>query len=309
MTAIQVVQGFSVTNRWLLYTSMMLTPAQFVSGIGNNCPSNLGFLAYNWYTQVQWYQAVRAKQLHALALLPVHFNFIYAITYFGGVSSGNLVMAILLALGSAGVMILNTVSAWISWKTNLPEGFGEYQFFFFGWRTLSKGWHTFILLWQIADSLMAFSFVFGAIQLALTAYTYRHYGEDRKMPWYLNKYIQIPLGSVIMMLFFGWMLILWAELIVARNHIESETDMVAVYLFIAQAVALVLPSGSTVFGCLLGRKSDRSQEPPPQPGMARHPLEYVSAYQRNELGPKKPFTDRVLSWMVRHVEEKEEVSA
>ncbi|KAF3897968.1 hypothetical protein GTR04_0865 [Trichophyton interdigitale] len=287
MTAVQVVQGFSVTNRWLLYTSMMLTPAQFVSGIGNNCPSNIGFLAYNWYTQIQWYRAVRAKQLHALSLLPVYFNFIYAITYFGGVSSGNLITTIILTLGSAGVMILNTVSAWVSWKTNLPEGIGEYQFFFFGWRTLTKGWHTFFLLWQIADSILAFSFLIGVIQLGIAAYNYRHYGEDgKKVPWYLNKYIQIPLGSAIMMLFFGWMLILWTELIVARNHIQSETDMVAIYLFIAQTVALVLPSASTVFGCITGRKKERSQEPPPQ------------------QGPKKPLLERVVSWMIRHEEEK-----
>src|SRR5437667_4829935 len=108
----QVVQGFSLTNRWLLYTSIMLSPAQFVTGVGNNCPSNLGFLAYNWYTQIQWYYSVKGKTLGALSLLPVHFNIIYAITYLGGVTSGNAFMALLLSLGTGGVLVLNSVSAW-----------------------------------------------------------------------------------------------------------------------------------------------------------------------------------------------------
>ncbi|KAF3484230.1 uncharacterized protein GIQ15_03554 [Arthroderma uncinatum] len=224
---------------------------------------NIGFLAYNWYTQVQWYQAVRAKQLHALALLPVHFNLIYAVTYLGGVSSGNIVMATILGLGSAGVMILNTVSAWISWNTNLREGFGEYQFFFFGWRTLTRGWHIFFLLWQISDSMIALSFLIIAGRLSYAALNYRE-DPEKKQPWYLNKYIQIPLGAAVVMLFFGWVLILWTELIVARNHIESDTDMVAVYLFIAQVVPMLLPKASTIFGCLPGvfKRSSKSAEPP-----------------------------------------------
>lgn len=50
---VQIVPGFSPTNRILLYASFALSPAQFVSGLGNNCPTNLGFLAYNLYTQAQ----------------------------------------------------------------------------------------------------------------------------------------------------------------------------------------------------------------------------------------------------------------
>jgi hypothetical protein len=42
-------------------------------------------------------------------------------------------------------------------------------------------------------------------------------------------------------LFFAWELILWVELIISRNHIESPTDMIAVWLFIAQIVTMVLP--------------------------------------------------------------------
>src|SRR4051812_32092244 len=99
MSTIQVIPGFSLTNRWLLYTSMMLAPAQFVSGLGSNCPSNIGFLAYNWYTQIQWYQASRSKDMHALSLLPVHFNGIFIFTYLGGISSGNYYMGAILGLG------------------------------------------------------------------------------------------------------------------------------------------------------------------------------------------------------------------
>lgn len=156
MSASQVVQGFSLTNRWLLYASMMLAPAQYAGGLGNNIPTNFGFLAYNWYTQVQWYQAVKAKELHALSLLPIHFNVMYAFSYFGGISSGNIFMSILLGLGTVGVLLLNTIAAWVSWATNQPEGFGEYQFFFFGWRTLSHGWHIFFFFYGRLETHFSF---------------------------------------------------------------------------------------------------------------------------------------------------------
>ncbi|KFY45458.1 hypothetical protein V494_00954 [Pseudogymnoascus sp. VKM F-4513 (FW-928)] len=125
MSTITIVDGFSLTNRWLLYASFMLAPAQFYSGLGNNCPSNIGFLAYNWYTQIIWLRAIRAHELHALSLLPVHFNLLFVFTYLGGVTSGNLYMGIFLGLGTAGVIILNTVAAWTSWATNQPEGLAQ----------------------------------------------------------------------------------------------------------------------------------------------------------------------------------------
>ena len=240
----QVVEGFSLTNRWLLYTSMMLAPAQFAGGIGNNLPTNVGFLAYNWYTQIQWYQAVKAKELHALSLLPVHFNCVYAITYLGGISSGNIFLSALLALGSVGVLILNTISSWISWKTNQPEGYGEYQFFFFGWRTLSHGWHIFTLLWQIGDTL----FVLNTAILAFYLVAVAGIGKEDigRIPWYLRTWGgAIPLGAICMLILV-WPLILWVELIVQRNHIESETDMIAVWLFVAQVGAMFIPSWSNV---------------------------------------------------------------
>jgi len=246
MSTVQVIPGFSLTNRWLLYTSFMLAPAQFISGMGSNCPSNVGFLAYNWYNQIAWYRAIKAKQLHALSLLPVHFNLIFAFTYLGGVTSGNIVMALLLGFGTAGVITLNTVAAWISWAIDQQEGFGVYQFYFCGWRTLSPGWHKFILLWQIGDSIFAFSSLIAAIVISIVVAIK---GDDEERPWYLRyawRYPAIPIGAAVMLVF-GWPLILWTELIVARNHIESATDMIAVWLFVAQVGAMLMPSCSAYF--------------------------------------------------------------
>lgn len=257
--AVQIVSGFSLTNRWLLYTSLMLAPAQFIGGVGNNCPSNIGFLAYNWYTQIQWYQACQAKQLHALSLLPVHFNFIYALTYLGGITSGNIVMGVILGLGTAGVMILNTTAAWVAWATSQPEGFGVYEFFFFGWRKLSPGWHKFILLWMISDSITALICVFIAIGTAIWISLLKDNDlpdvlED-ELPCMSNtarlqamRYPAILLGAAVMMLI-AWPLVMWTELIVQRNNIQSETDMVAVWLFIAQVATMVVPSCGTTFSC------------------------------------------------------------
>ena len=248
MSTITIVNGFSPLNRWLLYTSFMLAPAQFFSGLGNNCPSNIGFLAYNWYTQISWLHAIQGHELHALSLLPVHFNLLFVFTYLGGVTSGNLAMGIFLGLGTGGVIIVNTVAAWISWATNQPEGFGVYQFFFFGWRTLSPGWHKFILVWQISDSLFALNCLYLAIYLPIKMSKYTKEEMD-KVPWYLGKFPLIPVGAAGALLV-GWPLILWTELIVARNNIESDTDWVSVWLFIAQAGAMLMPASSTYFGCM-----------------------------------------------------------
>jgi hypothetical protein len=235
---VQVVAGFSLTNRWLLYTSLMLTPAQFVSGLGSNSPTNIGFLAYNWYNQYVWYTAAKAKDLHALSLLPVHFNFIYAFTYLGGVSSGNIVMGVFLGFGTAGLIILNNITAWTSWTTDLPEGYDTYQFFFFGWRTLTPGWRTFILLWQISDTLLAVNTVILAFVLAVWAVALLD--EGGFTPSLQNNYLAILCGPPVMLVF-TWELIMWVELIVSRNGIESETDMIAVWLFVAQAVLMLIP--------------------------------------------------------------------
>ncbi|KAJ4144997.1 hypothetical protein LMH87_003862 [Akanthomyces muscarius] len=259
---VQIVDGFSLTNRWLLYTSFMLAPAQFLGGVANNCPSNIGFLAYNWYTQVQWYFACQNRELHALSLLPVHFNFIYAFSYLGGITSGNIFMGVFLGLGTAGVMILNNVSAWIAWQSNQPEGFGVYEFFFFGWRKLSPGWHKFIMVWMIGDSFTALLCIVIAISVSI--YVAR-LDEDEDLPEVFGevgwmspaaqvqalRYPAIVVGAALMLVF-GWPVIMWTELIVARNHIRSDTDWVAVWLFVAQVVTMVVPSCGTTLGCFRG---------------------------------------------------------
>jgi hypothetical protein len=194
MSTVEIVSGFSLTNRLLLYASFMLAPAQFISGLGNNCPSNVGFLAYNWYTQIAWYSAIKAKQLHALSLLPIHFNFIFVITYLGGVTSGNIVMGLLLGFGTAGVIVLNSVAAWTSWATNQQEGFGVYEFYFFGWRTLSPGWHTFFLLWQIGDSTLALNCLVTAIGIPIAV---ANRDDDEKLHGISENTLRFPLEQLL----------------------------------------------------------------------------------------------------------------
>lgn len=162
-------------------------------------------------------------------------------------------MAILLGLGTAGLIVLNTVTAWIAWATNQREGFGIYQFFFFGWRTLSPGWHKFILLWQIGDSLNALTCLIGAIVISILVVIR---AKDDENKWYNKwwvRYPVIPAGAVVMM-FVGWPLVLWTELIVNRNSIVSDTDYVAVWLFIAQVAAMLMPSCGLSLNCFKRRK-------------------------------------------------------
>jgi hypothetical protein len=231
-----VVAGFSRTNRWLVYTSALLFPAQAISGLGSNCPSNLGFLAYSFYSAVQYFRVVQAKESHALSMVIANFNLFNNIIYLGGVTSANYGVAVLLALVTTGMMILNNVSAWLSWSTNQSDGFGVYQFFFFGWRTLSPGWHKFFLLWTIADTVLTIVFVGLAFHFAIMAVKM---AEEENIEWWW-RYPAIPIGAAISMLFY-WLLIMWTELIVARNHIESDTDYIAVWLFIAQVVTMLIP--------------------------------------------------------------------
>jgi hypothetical protein len=83
-TTMRVVADFSLMNCRLLYTSITLAPSRFMSGVGGNCPSNLGFLAFEYYTQLAWHRSVRAKELHARSLLVPHFITIYVTTYLSG---------------------------------------------------------------------------------------------------------------------------------------------------------------------------------------------------------------------------------
>ncbi|KAK4243463.1 hypothetical protein C7999DRAFT_44738 [Corynascus novoguineensis] len=197
--AVDIIEGFSLKNRLILYASMLLSPAQFVSGLNNNCPSN-----------VSWYKAVTGMQeIHALSLILPHFNMIYIISYLGGISSGSLFIGVPLGLGTAGLTILNTVSTWKAWAMHQPRGYGIYQFFFFGWRILSEDWRKYLfLLWKIKWSTRYLVIIYGAVG----------------------------------MLIFDWSLIPWTELIMSRNQLGSETDMIAVWLFVAQVVTMLVPS-------------------------------------------------------------------
>ncbi|KAF3942231.1 hypothetical protein ABW19_dt0201055 [Dactylella cylindrospora] len=259
MSTTVAVKGFSLINRWLLYTNMMLCPAQYLSGIRNNCPSNIGFLAYNWYTQIMWYKAARAKELGPVCLTLPHFNLVFSVSYLGGVTSGNMIIGTLLGLGTAGVIILNTVTSWVSWATNQQAGYGIYRFFFFGWRTLTPGWHKFFLCWEIFDSMFAFSMVLFAINLSITVPRAK---DEEEMPWWI-KYLAIPGGAAIIVLG-GWPLILWTELVIGGNKVEWETDWVSVWLFVAQVATMLMP------GCSAGlQRFGRRRAEPADIGLQR----------------------------------------
>lgn len=206
-----------------------------MAGIGSELPLGLGFLAYNWYNQWLFYTAIKTHQLHALSVLPVYLNTLYALTYLGGVTCANVYVGVTLGIGTSALMIFNNVASWKSWATNMTEGYNVYEFFFYGWRRLTPGWHKFFLLWQIGDSMFALVSIMAVI--ALVGYVADR-DEDDEIPPLWAVY---PLGSLLMLLIIGWPLILWMELIIARNHIESETDMVAVWLFVAQIGTIFFP--------------------------------------------------------------------
>ena len=234
-----VIQGFSTTNRWLLYASLMFSPAQALSGMNSNSPTGVGFLAYNVYQQYTWYIAARDKQLHALSMLPVYLNMAYSLTYLFGVPSGNVVFGALQGLGTAALVIMNNITAWTSWKTNMPEGYGVYRFYFFGWRTLSKGWRSFFVGWQISDTIESVIAVIAALALGFVL-PWKPLSKKTWDDFVVWRDTALIWGSLAVLVLV-WPLILWTELIVKENNIVSETDMISVYLFIAQIVALVGP--------------------------------------------------------------------
>ncbi|KAK0719243.1 hypothetical protein B0H67DRAFT_485561 [Lasiosphaeris hirsuta] len=234
---VQIASGFSVVNRVLLYFSFLLAPAQLASGLKNNCPSNIGFLAYSFYTQISWYRAITNKELHALCLILPHANILFNITFLGGATSGNQVMGVFLGFGTAGLMILNNVCGWRSWIIDQPDGFEVYRFFLFGWRTFNENWHKFMLVWQIADTIMLSIGVVAAIAIGIFA---PRLTKHEEVDWWL-KYAAIPVGLAVI-LFLAWPLIMWVELIFSSNNLQSDTDMVGVALFIVQVVFMLVPS-------------------------------------------------------------------
>lgn len=151
--AVYIAHGFSLANRLLLYAGAVLAPVHFASGVANNWPGSLGLLALNWYTQLQWYHAIQHHQLNALALLPVHYTFVCTYTYLGGIASGNIYTAVVLMLATVGAMVHNVIDAWTAWAANLTDGFGKYEFFFFGWQKLESGWRTFMAVWLVGDTM------------------------------------------------------------------------------------------------------------------------------------------------------------
>ena len=62
------------------------------------------------------------------------------------------------------------------------------------------------------------------------------------------RYLMILQGAAAVILFL-WPEILWMELIIAHYHIESATDWIAVWLFVARVGALIVPPCTTFLGC------------------------------------------------------------
>ena len=258
MSTIQIVSGFSKTNRWLMYASAMLAPAQLLSGIDNNCPSNIGFLAYNLWTQVGWYRAIKAKRLHALSLCPIHFNILYYVTNMSGVTSGHIAIGAVLGVATVGLDTFQTVAAWKAYNEDLPAGIGVYQFFFFGWRTLTPNRRRFFCFWQVFDTILAVIFASAAFLLATKSPKIDPELKEYVTKWWI-KPITITCGAAAVLII-AWPVILWTELIVTRNKLESATDWVAVGLFAAQVGAMLLPSAKQVLGCVRGRYGKRGRQ-------------------------------------------------
>jgi hypothetical protein len=189
------------------------------------------------------------------------FNFCFTVTYLGGVSSGNYLSALLLSFGTVGVMILNNIVAWTSWSTTQVQGFGVYQFWFFGWRTLGPHWHRYFLIIQVIDTLSLFGSVIFALSVAFRTAAL----SKDKVPAWWYRYQVIFAGGIGVILSI-WPTMLWTELIIARNHIVSETDTTAVWLFIVQVVTMLAPP---CFGCCV-----RPRKIPPK--TAERPTELTS---------------------------------
>jgi hypothetical protein len=136
-------------------------------------------------------------------------------------------------------MVLNTVTAWVAVTSLQYEGYGMYQFFFFGWRVLDDRWHKFFIAWQVFDSIGALGTVVCAVAVAI-----RSANLDSEIEWFW-RYPMIPVGAVSILIG-AWPLIMWTELIIARNGIQSETDWKAVWLFIVQVGLMIVPSFSTL---------------------------------------------------------------
>lgn len=215
-------------------------PAAALGGLGTHIPINAGFLGYTCYQQYLFYVAAKHKQLHALCMLPQYLNTIYPFVYLAGISAGNGLLSFLLCIGTLAALIINNITTWTIYWRDLPEGYGIYRFFFFGWRTLSPKWRTLFHLWAISDTIFTLLFIGLSIYVAAVVPAASESAkDDDDIRWWNDT--SLVWGSVLCTVVF-WPLVLWVELIVKENHIVSETDMIAVYLFVAQIALLVIPS-------------------------------------------------------------------
>ncbi|KAF5330606.1 hypothetical protein D9619_005194 [Psilocybe cf. subviscida] len=235
-----VMPGFSLTNRLLLYANIITVPAAALGGLGTHLPINAGFLGYTIYQQYIFYVATKHKQLHALCMLPQYLNTLYAFTYAAGISAGNHWLSVITCLGTIAALIINNITTWTAYLTDLPEGYGVYRFYFFGWRTLSPNWRTLFLLWAVFDSFATFDYIALSVYVAgVTPVASKEVKNDDTFKWWSDT--SLVWGSVVGLVMF-WPVVLWTELIVKENHIVSETDMISFYLFIVQIALLAIPS-------------------------------------------------------------------
>ncbi|KAF5330609.1 hypothetical protein D9619_005191 [Psilocybe cf. subviscida] len=252
-----VISGFSLTNRLLLYASIATAPVALMDGIGSHIPINAGFLGFTIYQQYLFYLATKQRQLHALCMLPQCLNSMYAVSYLAGVSAGNRWLSGALCVGTAAVLIINNVTAWTAYLMDLPEGYGVYHFFFFGWRTLSSKWRPLFLLWSVGDSIVTLGYITQSVYIATWTPTVSEEvdgDEDSNLKWWKDTSL-IWSSAVGMLPFFPF--VLWIELIVYKNHIVSETDTISVYLFIVQIALLITPC---IYSLLRGKPSSKDDK-------------------------------------------------
>ncbi|KAF5330529.1 hypothetical protein D9619_005187 [Psilocybe cf. subviscida] len=173
-------------------------------------------------------------------MLPPYLNTMYAITYFAGISAANYWLSYTMCIGTIAALIINDISTWMAYLTNLTEGNGVYRFFFFGWRTLSPSWRKLFLVWAVFDSLATLIYI--CISLWLAAWTpeaSKDVEDDEDFGCWQDT--SLVWGSILGLVV-SWPFVLWTELIIQRNHIVSATDWISVYLFIAQIALLAIPS-------------------------------------------------------------------
>ncbi|TEB28326.1 hypothetical protein FA13DRAFT_1690742 [Coprinellus micaceus] len=237
----RVISGFSQVNRYIFYASLMLCPAQALSGVDTRWPSNIGFLAYNAYQQYLWYRGVKAHDLHALSLVPIHQNMVSTITYAGGIPAGDNLVVTVQCLGVIALITSSTYTMWLSWMTNLQEGYGVYKFSLLGERTLSESWRYFNCLWGIWNTMEATFMICSAIWLSIRLIRTRKDPNIEHRGGCFERMLKVLWGALCIVILVG-PFVYWMERIVKLNNIVSETDTISIYLFAAQVSIMVIGS-------------------------------------------------------------------